>query len=175
MQKSYKELMNGITTFIFDLDGVLTNGLIHITSEGELLRTMYIRDGYAMKTAVDNGYKVCVISGGSNQGVKVRLNNLGVTDVYLDIPDKIAVYNQYVTSNGLSREQVLYMGDDLPDYHVMKRCGLAACPQDAAPEIKSISHYVSHKKGGEGAVRDVIEQVLKNDGKWMSNYNAQLD
>ena len=175
MAKSYKEIMNEITTFIFDVDGVLTDGSVFISNEGEMHRTMNIKDGYAMKTAVDSGYNVCIISGGSNEGVRVRLRNLGITDIHLGSPDKVATFDEYSDVYGIKPEQVLYMGDDIPDYHVMKLVGLPTCPQDACPEIKGISKYISHKNGGKGAVRDVIEQVMKVQGKWMESFNGKLD
>jgi len=175
MAKSYKEIMNDITTFIFDVDGVLTDGSVYITNDGELQRTMNIKDGYAMKAAVDNGYNVCIISGGSNEGVRVRLRNLGITDIHLGIPNKVETFDEYTDVYNIKPEQVLYMGDDIPDYHVMKLVGLPTCPQDASPEIKGISKYISHKNGGKGAVRDVIEQVMKVQGKWMESFNGKLD
>lgn len=167
--------MNGITTFILDVDGVLTDSSVHITSTGEMLRTMNIRDGYAMKAAVESGYRVCVISGGSNEGVRIRLQNLGITDIHLAAPDKVVTFNEYLKQYNITAAEVLYMGDDVPDYHVMQLVGLPTCPQDSAPEIKEISAYVSHKNGGRGAVRDVIEQVMRVQGKWMKYFNAQYD
>ena len=167
--------MNDITTFIFDVDGVLTDSSVHITSTGEMLRIMNIRDGYAMKAAVESGYNVCIISGGSNEGVRVRLRNLGLTDIYLAAPDKVETFKEYTDVYGIQPEHVLYMGDDIPDYHVMQLVGLPTCPQDASPEIKEISAYISHKNGGTGCVRDVIEQVMKVQGKWMEHFNAQYD
>ena len=175
MAKSYKELMNDITTFVFDVDGVLTDGSVFVNNDGEMLRTMNIRDGYALKAAVESGYNVCIISGGSNEGVRVRLRNLGIKDIYLGTPDKVETFDQYIDINQIQPGQVLYMGDDIPDYHVMQIVGLASCPQDAAPEIKGISKYISHKNGGKGAVRDVIEQVMKVQGKWMTNFNGKHD
>lgn len=175
MAMSYKELMNGITTFILDVDGVLTDSSVHITSTGEMLRTMNIRDGYAMKAAIDSGYRVCVISGGSNEGVRIRLQNLGISDIHLAAPDKVATFTEYCSQYGIDPANVLYMGDDIPDYHVMKLVGLPVCPQDSAPEIKVISKYISHKNGGRGAVRDVIEQVMRVQGKWMEYFNARYD
>lgn len=175
MAKSYKELMNGITTFIFDVDGVLTDGSVFITSDGEMQRTMNIRDGYAMKAAVESGYHVCIISGGSNEGVRIRLRNLGITDIHLGSPDKVETFDEYTDVYNIKPEQVLYMGDDIPDYHVMKLVGLPSCPQDACPEIKGISKYISHKHGGKGAVRDVIEQVMKVQGKWMEYFDGKHD
>ncbi len=167
--------MNDITTFIFDVDGVLTDGSVFVTNEGEMLRTMNIRDGYAMKAAVESGYKVCIISGGSNEGVRVRLQNLGITDIYLGTPNKVATFDEYTNLYQIKPENVLYMGDDIPDYHVMKLVGLATCPQDASPEIKTISGYISHKHGGKGAVRDVIEQVMKTQGKWNTHFEGNHD
>lgn len=175
MAKSYKEIMNNITSFIFDVDGVLTDGSVLVTNEGEMLRTMHIRDGYAMKAAIESGYNVCIISGGSNEGVRIRLNNLGIKGIYLGTPDKVATFNEYTNIYNITPEQVLYMGDDIPDYHVMKLVGLAACPQDASPEIKEISGYISHKNGGKGAVRDVIEQVMRVQGKWTKHFDGKHD
>lgn len=175
MAKSYKQIMNDITTFVFDVDGVLTDGSVFVSNEGEMLRIMNIRDGYALKSAIDCGYNVCIISGGSNEGVRVRLRNLGITDIHLGSPDKVATFDEYTDIYNIKPEQVLYMGDDIPDYHVMKLVGLPTCPQDACPEIKAISKYISHKNGGKGAVRDVIEQVMKVQGKWMENFNGKHD
>ncbi|MFC6095270.1 KdsC family phosphatase [Flavobacterium qiangtangense] len=175
MSKSYKEIMNDITTFIFDVDGVLTDSSVHITPTGEMLRIMNIRDGFAMKAAVESGYHVCIISGGSNEGVRIRLKNLGIKDIHLACPDKVQNFKEYTEKYDIKPEQVLYMGDDIPDYHVMKLVGLPTCPQDASPEIKGISKYISHKNGGRGAVRDVIEQVMKVQGKWMEYFNGQHD
>ena len=175
MSKSYKELMNEITTFIFDVDGVLTDGTIHVTPTGEMLRNMNIRDGYAMKAAVENGYTVCIISGGSNEGVRVRLRNLGITDIHLGVPNKVETFKEFTDIYNIQPENVLYMGDDIPDYHVMQLVGLPTCPQDASSEIKAISKYISHKNGGKGAVREVIEQVMKVQGKWHMYYNGKHD
>ena len=169
MEKSYKEYPNHITTFVFDVDGVLTDGIISVTTGGEMLRSMNIKDGYALKTAVDKGYNVCIISGGSNEGVRLRLEGLGITDIHLGTHHKTKTLAEYLKEKNLKHENVLYMGDDIPDLEVMKEIGLPCCPQDAVPEIKAISKYVSHKKGGKGCVREVIEQVLKVQGKWVSN------
>ncbi|MBE9489319.1 MAG: HAD-IIIA family hydrolase [Bacteroidetes bacterium] len=175
MEKSYKEYLKHITTFIFDVDGVLTDGTVTITTSGEMLRKMNIRDGYALKTAIDKGFNVCVISGGSNEGVRMRLKGLGVTDVYLGTQNKIEQLEEYLDIYNINAEHVLYMGDDIPDFQVMKLAGLPCCPQDAAIEIKAISKYISHKNGGKGAVRDVIEQVLKVHDKWEGNFDAKYD
>lgn len=173
--ESYKHLLNHITTFIFDVDGVLTNGEVHITNDGEMLRTMYIRDGFAMKAAVESGYRVIIISGGKNDGVRIRLQNLGITDIVLGSANKVEAFHEFVDGYQLDPKQILYMGDDIPDYHVMKLVGLPTCPQDAAPEIKAISKYISHKNGGFGAVRDVIEQTMRVQGKWTTYFDGKHD
>ncbi|MBL4904822.1 MAG: HAD-IIIA family hydrolase [Flavobacteriaceae bacterium] len=175
MEKSYKEILPQINTLIFDVDGVLTNGMVTIMPDGELIRHMNIKDGYALKTAVDAGYQVCIISGGNNEGVRIRLQGLGIQDIYLGAHDKIKQYRELLVKYNLQAENVLYMGDDIPDFPVMKLVGLACCPNDAAPEIQGISNYISPKKGGEGCVRDVIEQVLRVQGKWDGNFNAKYD
>jgi 3-deoxy-D-manno-octulosonate 8-phosphate phosphatase (KDO 8-P phosphatase) len=172
MEKSYKEYLQHITTFVFDVDGVLTDGSIMVNTDGEMFRTMNIKDGYALKTAVDHQYHVCIISGGTNEGVRKRLQGLGITDIHLGAHHKTDILNEYFNTNQIQPDHVLYMGDDIPDLAPMKVVGLPTCPQDAVPEIKAICKYISHKKGGKGAVRDVIEQVLKVQGKWMSNGDA---
>ena len=175
MEKSYKELLNNITTFIFDVDGVLTDSSVHVTPTGEMLRIMNIRDGFAMKAAIESGYTICIISGGNNEGVRIRLKNLGITDIHLAAPDKVATFKEYTELYNINPGHVLYMGDDIPDYHVMQLVGLSTCPQDASPEIKAICKYISHKKGGKGAVREIIEQVMKVQGKWHMYYNGKHD
>jgi 3-deoxy-D-manno-octulosonate 8-phosphate phosphatase (KDO 8-P phosphatase) len=164
--KSYKELMHDITTFIFDVDGVLTNGDIQISEKGELLRTMNVKDGFGLKTAIKKGFKICIISAGTNTGVKSRLEGLGVQAVYLNAQNKIDIYNDFIKSEELNPNEIVYVGDDIMDIDVMKKVGLACCPQDAVPEVKVISHYISHKNGGKGCVREIIEQVLKVQNKW---------
>lgn len=173
--KNYKEILPEITTLIFDIDGVLTDGTVTIFPDGELVRRMNIKDGYALKTAVDKGFNVCIISGGNNKSVLSRLQNLGIKDIYLGAHNKIEQLHDYLEKKNLKLENVLYMGDDIPDYPVLELVALPTCPQDAVPEIKGVSKYISHKKGGKGAVRDVIEQVLKVQGKWNSNFDANLD
>ncbi len=164
--KSYKELLHDITTIILDVDGVLTDGRLLISESGELLRTMNAKDGYAIKAAINSGLNVCIITGGRNQGVKTRLAGLGVKDIFLNAADKMKEMHEYVEKYQLSPEQILYMGDDMPDVPALEFAGLGCCPQDAIPECKAVSQYISHKNGGDGCVRDVIEQVLKVKGKW---------
>lgn len=164
--KSYKEYLKNITTFVFDVDGVFTNTQVLVTNEGELLRSVNMKDGFVLKTAVDKGYNVCIITGGNNQGIKKRFEGLGVSDIFMLRHQKLETFLQYQQSKGLKTEEILYMGDDLPDIPPMKHSGLATCPQDAVPEVKAISSYISHVNGGEGCVRDVITQVLKARGDW---------
>ena len=163
---SYKEIMNQITTFIFDVDGVLTDSSVHVTENGEMLRIMNIRDGFAMKAALENGYNVCIISGGKNEGVRIRLRNLGIHDIHLGSPDKVETFKEYIELYNIKPESVLYMGDDIPDYDVMKQVGMASCPADAATEIKELSVYVSPLNGGAGCVRDLIEKIMRVRGDW---------
>ncbi len=165
-EKSYKEYLQYINTFIFDVDGVLTDGSLQVTNTGDLLRTMNVKDGFAIKFALNAGFNVAIISAGTNEGVKIRLEALGIKNVYLGAFTKINAFDDYLKNNSIRTENILYMGDDIPDYPVMKLVGLPCCPQDAVAEIKGISKYISHKNGGQGAVRDVIEQVLKVQDKW---------
>lgn len=175
MKKNYKEYLKDITTFIFDVDGVFTDGSILLTTTGEMLRTMNVKDGYALKTALMKGYNVCIISGGTNEGVKNRFKGLGVTDIYLGAHHKEEPLEEYLDIYDINPENVLYMGDDLPDIPPMKMVQLATCPQNAVPEVKAICDYVSHKNGGNGCVRDIIEQVLKVRRDWNSNYSSAND
>ncbi len=164
---NYKELLKHINAFVFDYDGTLTDGTVILLDEGEPLRTANVRDGYAIQLAVKKGYKIAIISGGRSKSMSNRFSMLKVQHVYLGIEQKLDTLKGFMAENSLKPENVLYLGDDIPDYHAMKYCGVAACPADAAEEIKAISHYISHYKGGEGCARDVIEQVLKIQGQWM--------
>lgn len=155
-----------ISTFIFDVDGVFTNSELLITEEGELLRKMHTRDGYAVKLALRADIDVIIITGGSSIGVVKRLKGLGVTRVFYGIKDKLEVFNSLVRNQVLDPKSTAYMGDDLPDYTVMKQVRLACCPNDAAPEILKLSDYISPQDGGKGAVRDVLEKVLRSQSKW---------
>ncbi len=163
---TYKETLNNITTFVFDVDGVLTDGSVLLLPPNEMIRTMHTRDGYAMQLAVKKGYNLCIITGGNSPSVKERLQYLGIQDVYMASKNKVDVYNSYKDLRGISDEEVLYMGDDIPDYRVMEMVGLPACPADAAEEIKRVAKYISPVNGGKGCVRDVIEQTMKVQGKW---------
>jgi 3-deoxy-D-manno-octulosonate 8-phosphate phosphatase (KDO 8-P phosphatase) len=169
---NYKILLNKVTTFVFDVDGVLTNGKILVTTEGEMYREMNTRDGFAMKYALLKGFKIGIISGGTNLGVKKRLEDLGVNKVYLGIHEKDIAFDDFVNSYNINPEEVLYMGDDIPDMSVMERVGVATCPQDAVPDVKRIADYVSHKNGGDGCVREILEQVMRVQNKWMFSDNS---
>jgi len=162
---NFKEKLKNITTFMFDVDGVLTDGSVHLL-KGEIVRTLNSRDGYALQYASKLGYHILIVSGGSSQEVADRLMDLGATEVRLKSKNKIDVYEDLQAKYGFSDEQVLYMGDDIPDYPIIEKVGVGTCPQDAAVEIKHVSDYVSPKKGGQHCVRDVIEQTLRVQGKW---------
>lgn len=155
-----------ISTFIFDVDGVLTDGSIQVTDNGEGLRTFNIKDGYAMQLAVKKGYNICIISGGDGVAMAKRFSNLGITDVYLGAGNKVDIFKQYLIDKNIVAEEVLYMGDDVPDLNVMKLVGLPTCPADAVEEIKAVSKFISPYLGGKTAVRDIIEKVMKVQGKW---------
>ena len=171
----FLENLKNITTFIFDVDGVLTNGTVIASESGELLRTFNIKDGYALQLAAKKGYKICIISGGKGMAMNKRFDGLGVADVFLGVSNKVEIFENYLVQNNIKPEQVLYMGDDMPDYHVMQLVGIATCPIDAIDEIKQISHYISPKKGGETAVRDVIEKVLKVQLNWFDPNPSAAD
>jgi len=169
---SYKLKLKNIDTFMFDVDGVLTDGSVYLLND-EVGRVLNSRDGYALQYASKLSYKIFVVTGGNSESVKNRLMGLGVTEVVLKSKNKIDVYESLKKKYNLKDENVLYMGDDIPDYNVMKQVGVAACPQDAAVEIKSISHYQSPYNGGRHCVRDVIEQTLRVQGKWFGELSHQ--
>ena len=165
---SYKEKLNPITTFVFDVDGVLTDGKVVLLND-DVVRTLNSRDGYALQFASKMGYRILIITGGSSPSVKTRLLNLGATEVCLGASNKLEVYNSLKEKYGFTDEQALYMGDDIPDYHVMQTVGVSTCPQNAAVEIKAISDYQSPYDGGNHCVRDVIEQTMRVQGKWFTD------
>ena len=160
--------LSPITTFIFDFDGVMTDGTVFCDFEGHPLRATNVKDGYAIQLATKLGYNVAVISGAVCPSTIVRMNSLGVTDVFTGIPDKVLKLKEYMNEKGLKPEEIVFMGDDIPDLNVMKEVGLPACPADAVPEVKAISKFISERPGGKGAVRDLIERTLKVQGKWMT-------
>jgi 3-deoxy-D-manno-octulosonate 8-phosphate phosphatase (KDO 8-P phosphatase) len=163
----YRELLKKINTLIFDYDGVLTDGNIWLVSDNNFVRTSNIKDGYILQLAAKKGFKVIIISGSDSETVKKRFLKLGIKDVFVGIENKFEFYKNYITKNNIDSKNVLYMGDDIPDYEIMLNVGLPACPADAVEEIKSISKYISYKNGGQGCVRDIVEQVLKINDKWM--------
>ena len=163
---NFKQRLNKITTLIFDIDGVLTDGKVLVFENGEMVRNMNSKDGYALHLAVNKKYRIVIISGGNNLAVKNALSKAGITDIFISQHDKLACYESYLSEHMITDDEVMYMGDDLPDFEIMSRTGIAACPNDAAIEIKNICQYISPLKGGEGCVRDIIEQILKVQGNW---------
>ena len=166
---SVLEKFKPIKTFVFDVDGVLTEGSLLILNDGQMARLMNIKDGYALQLAVKKGYRVVIISGGTSEAVKERLERLGVKDCFLKVDNKKEKLVEYVQQHQLNWNEVLFMGDDIPDYIPMQLTGLPCCPADAVTEIKQISHYISPIAGGKGCARDVIEKVLKLNGHWDLN------
>lgn len=161
-----------IKTIIFDVDGVLSDNTIPLDNDGQPLRTMNIKDGYAIQLAQKMGLRIVILTGGRTENVRLRYESLGVKDIFLAASVKIDVYDSFVKANGISDDEVMYMGDDIPDYEVMRRVGCPCCPADACPDIKDISLYVSPINGGYGCGRDVIEQVLRAQGMWLSSAKA---
>ena len=163
--------LSKIKAFIFDIDGVLSTEIMTVHPNGEPMRSVNVKDGYALQLAVKQGYKIAILSGCRVDSVKKRFITLGIAYIYLASEVKINDFNNFVEQTKLNYDEIVYMGDDIPDYEVMIRVGLPCAPADAAPEIKNISKYISPYKGGEGCVRDVIEQVMKAQNLWM-NENA---
>lgn len=165
-------LFKNISTFVFDVDGVLTDGTVLLLEGGLQARRMNVKDGLALQMAMKQGYKVVIVSGAYSEPVLKRLQYLGLQDIYLATKNKWQLLQNWRTDNGVEWSQMLYMGDDLPDVPVLQWAGLAACPEDAVPEVKEACHYISKRRGGEGCVRDVIEKVLKLAGKW--HYQTEI-
>ena len=163
---NFKERLPKIKTFLFDVDGVLTNGTVQIMPNGEVVRNLNSKDGYAIQLAVKKGYRIAIITGGNSSAIKSKLQELGIKDVFLSQHNKIACYENYILEHDLKEDEIVYMGDDLPDYDVMKRVGIAACPNNSAHEIKEISIYISNRNGGDACVRDIIEQVMRSQNTW---------
>lgn len=158
--------LSAIKVFIFDVDGVLTDGTLLALNSGEQARAFHIRDGYAVRHALRKGYRIAVISGREEEGVRRRLESLDVRDVYLGVDDKMKIFNNYLNTYRLEPTSIAYMGDDMPDIEVMRRCAVAACPADAAVDVRAISNYHAALPGGHGAVRELIEAVMKLQGTW---------
>ena len=166
MSDNYKQKLKNISTFVFDVDGVFTDGSVTLVPPDGMVRTMNTKDGYAVQYAIKQGFEICIITGGTSEMVKTRMNLLGVEHVFLKSSNKRAVLNTFIENHNLNSEELLYMGDDIPDYESMQLCGIKTCPKDAVEEIKAICDYVSPVLGGKGCVRDVIEQTMKVQGKW---------
>jgi 3-deoxy-D-manno-octulosonate 8-phosphate phosphatase (KDO 8-P phosphatase) len=164
--QNFKEKLTKITTFIFDMDGVLTDGKIMVMHGHDPIRNLNSKDGYAFQLAAKKGYKLFLLSGGNSLAVKEILTRGGFTEIYMSQHDKNKCYKEMLIEHKLNPEEILYMGDDLPDHVVLKQVGVATCPADAAPEIKDICIYISQKKGGEGCARDVVEQTMRVRGDW---------
>jgi len=164
--------LDKIKAVVFDVDGVLSRQTITLSSSGEPLRTVNIKDGYAIQLAQKKGLRVAILTGAKTEAVRVRYEGLGVTDVYMGCAVKIKTYEEFLAKYSLQDAEVMYVGDDIPDYEVMRRCGCPCCPADACSDIKRISRYVSSCQGGDGVGRDVLEQVLRAQGKWLSDAEA---
>lgn len=171
--ENYKQKLRKITTLLFDMDGVFTDGIVWLMPDGEQVRTANVKDGYVVQLAVKKGFRVAVFTGGSSEAVRLRFEALGVRDVYLGSSDKWKVYSEYMQKHGLAPEEVLYMADDIVDLRVLEHVGVSSCPADAADEVKAVCDYVSHRPGGKGCVRDIVEQTLKVQGKWMDKDGEQ--
>ena len=162
----FKEKLKNIKAFIFDVDGVLSLDVSPLDENGDPMRTANVKDGFAIRYALLNGFQVAIVTGANTQRVKLRYKKLGVELIYLNSFEKTGCLEDIIAKTGLQNDEILYMGDDLVDFPIMKEVGIPTCPLDAVPEIKAISLYISDRKGGEGCVRDVIEQVMRSQGKW---------
>lgn len=166
---SYKSNLKNIKAFVFDVDGVFTDGSVYLMPDGSMCRTMNVLDGYAVLKARKYNYPICVITGGDDPMVRNRINYLGITDYYAKIGNKLEKFEEFKKKYNLKNEEILTMGDDLPDLGMMKISGISACPENSVAEIKLMSDYISPIQGGKGAVRDVIEQVMKVKGQWQED------
>ena len=164
---SYKSRLKDIKAFVFDVDGVFTDGSVYLLPDKSMARVMNVLDGYAVVKARKHGYPICVITGGDDPMVRNRINYLGITEYYAKVGDKLEKFEEFKLKYGLKNEEILTMGDDVPDLEMMQISGISACPENSVAEIKLISDYISPIQGGKGAVRDVIEQVMKVQGLWL--------
>ena len=164
--------LDKIKALMFDVDGVLSLNTVSMNSEGDPVRTLNIKDGYAIQLAVKLGLKLAIMTGGRNEEIRKRYAYLGVHDVFLNCAVKLDTWEAYLKANNLQPEEIIYVGDDIPDYEVMQRAGCACCPKDACADIKAIATYVSNYNGGMGVARDIIEQVLRAQGKWLKSAKA---
>ena len=164
--------LSKIKTVVFDVDGVLSRQTITLSSTGEPLRTVNIKDGYAIQLAQKVGLRIAILTGGNTEAIRKRYAGLGVEDIFMGCAVKVKTYEEFLQKYGIKHEEVLYVGDDIPDYEVMRLCGCPCCPADACSDIKDISLYISSRNGGDGVGRDVVEQVLRAQGKWLSDAKA---
>lgn len=169
---NFKELLPKVKALCFDVDGVLSTSAIPLYPNGEPMRVINTKDGYALHLAAKKGFPMAIITGGKTQAIYERFQGLGFTDIHMGVHMKTDVLQEFLNKYNLDPSEVLYMGDDIPDYEVMKMVGIPVCPADAVPEIKAISVYISDKTGGNGCARDVVEQILKAQGYWMSDIEA---
>ncbi len=171
---SYKTKLKNIKAFVFDVDGVFTDGSVYLLPGGNMCRVMNVLDGYAVVKALKNEYKICVITGGNDEMVKHRIHYLGISDYYAKSHNKLSDFEEFKSKYNLKNEEILTMGDDLPDAGILKLSGISTCPENAVPEIKDIADYISPISGGKGAVRDVIEQVMKVQNKWIEDNTQSI-
>lgn len=164
--------LSKIKTVVFDVDGVLSRQTITLSSTGEPLRTVNIKDGYAIQLAQKVGLRIAILTGGNMEAIRKRYAGLGVEDIFMGCAVKVKTYEEFLQKYGIKHEEVIYVGDDIPDYEVMRLCGCPCCPADACSDIKDISLYISSRNGGDGVGRDVVEQVLRAQGKWLSDAKA---
>lgn len=164
--KNYREKLKDITTFVFDFDGVLSDGKVYALPDGDQLRATDVKDGYAMHYALKQGYKITIISGGYSETMRLRYKSFPDLEIFMKVGNKVEKLKEYMHDNHLESKEILYVGDDIPDYDVMQLCGLRCCPADAAVEIRNMVDYISFQPGGNGCVREIIEQVMKAQGKW---------
>lgn len=171
---NFKEDIAHVEAFVFDVDGVMTDGGIIPTADGDFIRRYNAKDGYALAYAVKRGYKICVITGGRGKLLERRLQMLGINRYYTDCMDKITTMRNYFAEEGIDPAHVIYMGDDIPDLDCMRRVGVPVCPADACSEVIEASRYVSEYNGGHGAVRDIIEQTLRAQDQWCKSSEGVL-
>lgn len=171
---SYKGKLKNIKAFVFDVDGVFTDGSVYLMPGGNMCRVMNVLDGYAVVKALKNNYIIGVITGGNDEMVKHRIEYLGIQDYYPKSHNKMVDYKAFKKKHNLHDDEILTMGDDLPDIHLLENCAVATCPENAVPEVKAVAHYISPKTGGSGAVRDVIEQVMKAQNTWLEDNTQSI-
>lgn len=171
---NYRQRLAQITTFVLDFDGVLSDGKIWVLPDGDQVRATNVKDGYALQYALKRGYRVIIISGGTSESMRKRFNAFRGIEIHLSVSNKMVVFDECLQRHNITPDEILMMGDDIPDCKIMSRCAVKCCPADAAEEVKQLADYISYQKGGEGCVRDVIEQVLKAQGRWMDDEAAYL-